>query len=240
MVRKVEVRALGVVPARGGSKGVPGKNIRPLAQRPLIVHTIEAALASDRLSRVVVTTDDDDIARVATAAGAEVPFRRPAELATDSARALPVIEHALLATEALEQGDPYDVVVMLQPTTPLRAAADIDGALELLEDSGADSVISVVDVGGHHPARMKLLEAGRLVDPPFAEAYENQPRQELVPLYLRNGAIYATRRDVLLGGSFKGADCRAWVMPQERSVNIDTEDDFRYAEWLVANALQAS
>lgn len=227
------MRSLAVVPARGGSKGVPGKNIRDLGGRPLIVHTIEAALGSARLSRVVVSTDDDGIAEVAAAAGADVPFRRPAELATDSARAVPVIQHAVGALE--DAGDePYDVVVMLQPTSPFRTPGDIDGALELLERSGADSVISVVDVGGHHPARMKFLDGDRLVDPPFAEAYENQPRQELTPMVLRNGAIYATRRSVLDAGGFKGADCRAWVMPEARSANIDTETDFRFAEWLLA------
>jgi CMP-N-acetylneuraminic acid synthetase len=227
------VRALGVIPARGGSKGVAGKNLRPLGGRPLIAHTIAAAAGSARLTRSVVSTDDDEIARVAVAHGADVPFVRPVDLATDSARSLPVLVHAL---GALERGgdEAYDVVVMLQPTTPFRTSADIDGALELLDRTGADSVISVVDVGGHHPARMKFLDGDRLVDPPFCEAEENQPRQELTPMYLRNGAIYATRRDVLLAGSFKGRDCRAWLMPAERSVNIDTTDDLRYANWLLA------
>jgi N-acylneuraminate cytidylyltransferase len=225
------MRSLGVVPARGGSKGVPRKNIRLLAGKPLIAWTIDAALAAKRLTRVVLSTDDEEIAQVARALGADVPFVRPADLSSDAARAIPVLQHALAACEAA--GDaPYDAVVMLQPTTPFRTAADLDGALELLEKSGADSVISVVDVEGHHPARMKYLEGDRLVDPPFCEAYENQPRQELRAMYVRNGAIYATRRAVLASGSLKGHDCRALVMPVERSVNIDTSLDFRYAEWL--------
>lgn len=232
----MSLRVLGVIPARGGSKGVPRKNIRPLGDKPLLAHTLEAACGS-RLTRTIVSTDDEEIADMARAHGGDVPFLRPAELATDRAGAIPTIRHALEAVEALEGEVPYDAVMMLQPTTPFRRQTDIDGAIALLEASGADSVISVIDVEGHHPARMKYLEGDRLVDPPFCEAYENQPRQELRPMYLRNGAIYLTRRDVFLSGSFKGADCRAWIMPSELSVNIDTELDFRYAEWLLREVL---
>jgi CMP-N,N'-diacetyllegionaminic acid synthase len=225
------MQVLAVIPARGGSRAVPRKNIKLLSGRPLIAYTVAAAQEARRLTRTIVSTDDDEIALVARAHGAEVPFVRPAELAGDAARSLPVLQHALAACEA-EDGRRYDAVLMLQPTTPFRTAADIDAAVELLERSGGDSVISVVDVEGHHPARMKYLEGDRLVDPPFCEAYENQPRQELRPMYVRNGAIYLTRRDVLLSGSFKGKDCRGLIMPVERSINIDTPRDFRYAEWL--------
>lgn len=230
------MRVLGVIPARGGSKGIPEKNLRAVAGVPLIVYTIRAAEHSVRLSRAIVSTDDDHIAEVAAAAGADVPFRRPARLATDEALAIDVLQHALETLEA-EGDEAYDAVVMLQPTTPFRGAADIDGAVAKLESTGADSVISVIDVGGHHPARMKYLEGDRLVDPPFAEAVENQPRQQLEPMFLRNGAIYATRRRTLLGGSLKGGDCRAWIMPRERSVNIDDLDDLSYATWLAERGI---
>lgn len=227
------MRILGVIPARGGSKGVPGKNIRLLGGKPLLAYTVAAAAGSRRLTRTLVSTDDQTIADVARDAGAEVPFLRPSELAGDSARAVPVIQHAITFAEA-EEGQRYDAVVMLQPTTPFRTTEDLDGALELLATSGSDSVISVVDVAGHHPARMKYLEGDRLLDPPFCETEENQPRQELRPMFLRNGAIYATRREVLMTrGSFKGDDCRAWIMPAERSVNIDTALDFHWAELLL-------
>ena len=227
------MRVLAIIPARGGSKGVPGKNIRDLGGKPLIAHTIECALQATRVTRTVVSTDDETIAEIARQYGADVPFMRPLDLATDRALAIPVIQHALETTERLD-GTTYDAIVMLQPTTPFRTAADLDAALELLEKSGADSVISVVDVEGHHPARMKYLDGDRLMDPPFCEAVENQPRQELRPMFLRNGAIYATRRDVVLSGSFKGEDCRGYVMPHDRSVNIDTLGDYRQAEWLLA------
>lgn len=229
---KGSCRVLGVIPARGGSKGVPRKNLRLLGGQPLIAWVIRAALNASTLTRTIVSTDDADIAEAARYLGADVPFMRPAELASDEARAIPVIQHALLEVERAE-GSSYSHVVMLQPTSPFVRPSDVDGAVQLLTRTGADGVISVVDVGGAHPARMKFMEGDRLIDPPFCEEIENQPRQELTPMYIRSGAIYATRREVLLGGSFKGRDCRAWVMPKDRSVNIDGEEDFRYAEFLL-------
>lgn len=234
------MRVLAVIPARGGSKGVPGKNIKPLGGKPLLAWTIEVALGSKRLTRTILSTDDPRIADAGRSAGVDVPFDRPKELGTDRALAIPVIRHALDTVEALERGAPYDAIMMLQPTTPFRSAADIDAAIALLETSGADSVISVTDVEGHLPQRMKYLEDGRLVDPPFNEEYENQPRQELRRMYIKNGAIYLTRRAVLLSNSFKGRDCRALVMPAERSVNIDSPMDFRFAEWLAATRPEGS
>jgi CMP-N-acetylneuraminic acid synthetase len=225
------MKILGLIPARGGSKGVPGKNIKLLAGKPLIAYSIDAAKHS-RLAKVILSTDDEAIKEVALQYGAEVPFTRPAELATDSAKSLDVAKHALMAMEQLD-GVQYDAVMLLQPTAPFRSTADIDKAIELLaQHPDADSVISVVDVEGHHPARMKYIENGRLIDPPFCEAYENQNRQELQPMYIRNGAIYLTKRDTLLSGSYKGKMCMALVMLQHRSCNIDTLHDFDYAEWV--------
>lgn len=224
------MKVLGVIPARGGSKGVKNKNIKPLAGKPLIAYTIEAANKSD-LDKVIVSTDSEEIAEVAKQHGGEVPFIRPSDLATDRAKAIPVIQHALQFFA--DEGEEFDAVMMLQPTTPFRRVEDINQAIKTLKETGADSVISVVDVKGHHPARMKYLsEGGRLIDPDFCEAYENQPRQELQPMYLRNGAIYLTRKEILDQSSFKGMDCRAQIMPDELSVNIDTELDFAYAGWV--------
>jgi CMP-N,N'-diacetyllegionaminic acid synthase len=227
------MRVLGVIPARGGSKAIPGKNIADLAGRPLIAWTAAAAHGSG-LTRTVLSTDDERIAAVGREVGLDVPFSRPAELATDSASSIDVALHALDAVT--QAGDaPYDAVMLLQPTTPFRTTEDIDAAIALLGASGADSVISVVDVGGHHPARMKRLDGDRLVDPPYAEAVENQPRQELEPLFIRNGAIYLTRVAVLRTRSFRGSDARALVMPSERSVNIDVPLDL-----LLARAIATS
>lgn len=230
------MKVLGIIPARGGSKGVPKKNIRSLAGRPLIAYTIDAAKQAKKLSHCIVSTDDEVIAQVAKDLGADVPFLRPNNLATDRAKAIPVIQHALAYMEE-KLGITFDAVLMLQPTTPFRSSEDIDNAISLLESTQADSVISVVDVEGHHPARMKYLEGDKLVDPDFCEAYENQPRQELQAMYIRNGAIYLTKRAVLLNNSFKGNDCRALLMTAEKSVNIDTILEFKYAEWLLKEIL---
>lgn len=228
------MRVLGVIPARGGSKGVPNKNLRKLRGKPLVNYTVEAAVAS-RLDRTVVSTDSPLIAEAARGSGGDVPFLRPAEIAGDEAHPMQAVLHALDAVQ--EAGDAaYDAVMMLQPTTPMRTVEDIDQAIHTLSSTAADSVISVVDVGATHPARMKYLDSGRLIDPPFCEAHENQRRQELRPMYIRNGAIYLTRAEILRRQSFKGDDCRAWVMPEDRSVNIDTLRDFAYAEWLMGQA----
>ncbi len=221
-----------MIPARGGSKGVPRKNIVHLNGRPLLAYTAVSALKSTRLNRVVLSTDDDEIAAVGRSLGLEVPFMRPGELARDETPGLAVLQHAV--TELEKRGDRFDAVFTLQPTNPLRRTDDIDGAIALLEQSGADSVIGFVDVGERHPARMKFIDAdGRVSDPPFAEAFEGQPRQDLPKLFLREGSVYVTRRDVLMSGSIKGTDCRAWLIPVDRACNIDEPFDLLMAEWLM-------
>jgi CMP-N-acetylneuraminic acid synthetase len=222
---------LGVIPARGGSKSIPRKNLVPLAGKPLIAYTIEAAKRSARLDRWIVSTDSEEIATVSRAVGAQVPFLRPAELAADTVLSLPVMQHALRALERMD-GRPYDIAVMLQPTCPFRSAADIDAAIDLLISTLADAVISVVEVGGHHPLRMKrIVDGNRLVNYVDQDEENMRPRQQLPPVYIRNGALYLTKRSVLLeDNSFTGRDCRAYVMPVERSVNIDEVHDVFLAE----------
>jgi D-3-phosphoglycerate dehydrogenase len=169
-----------------------------------------------------------------------VPFLRPKELAADDVPTLPVLQHVIRKLE--QAGEVYDAILTLQPTNPLRQVGDIDGAIELLEKSGADSVISFVDVGERHPARMKkIMPDGHVVDPPFAEAVEGQPRQQLERLYLREGSIYLTRRSVVMDqGSIKGCDCRAWIIPEERAVNIDTHLDLMLAEQIMKSQGQSA
>ncbi len=223
-------KILAIIPARGGSKGIPNKNIIDIGGNPLIKYTIDAALESKMLTHCVVSTDSDAISDVAKSCGAMVPFRRPDNLSDDKALSLPVMQHAVDFMES-DQGLLYDIVVMLQPTTPLRQAKDIDNAIKLLFDTNADSVISVVDVEGHHPLRMKRVIDGRLVNYIDQGHEDMRPRQELPPVYIRNGAIYATRRDILMKkDSFTGADSRAYVMPSDRSVNIDTHEDLLLAK----------
>jgi CMP-N-acetylneuraminic acid synthetase len=201
--------------------------------RPLLAYTADAALESRRLSRVVLSTDDPEIAQVGRDCGVEVPFLRPAELAADNTPTVPVLQDVVRRIE--QQQSPYDAIFLLQPTNPLRTAADIDGAIELLERTGADSVISFVDTGERHPARMKIIDdEGRVSDPPFAERFEGMPRQQLPKLYLREGSVYLTRRDVLMNqSSLKGKDCRAWLIPEERAWNIDSPFDLFIVEQML-------
>ena len=225
---------LAIIPARGGSKGLPRKNILELCGKPLIAWTIEEALRSRCISNLIVSTDDSEIKEVALKWGAKVPFTRPGSLSTDRAKVIPVLQHAVGFLE--EQGLVFDAVMMLQPTSPLRLAKDIEKSIAMMkDDDSCSSVISVAEVGEYHPARMKYFEEGVLIDPPFCEAYENQPRQELRPMYIRCGAIYLVKTSVLMEeNSLKGRRSLGYVMPKERSVNIDTTFDFKLAEWLMS------
>lgn len=224
------ITILGVIPARGGSKGIPRKNIRPLNGVPLIAYTIRTALACPLITDLVVTTDDPEIRNIAVAHGAQAPFLRPPELAGDHALAVPTVQHAVREMEARKHRA-YDYIVMLQPTTPLRSPQDLTEALMRLHGAGADGIISVVDVDNWHPMKMKKFVGDRLVDyepPPM----ENPPRQILPKVYMVNGAIYASRRNILMErNTFKGEVCLGYIMPAERSVNIDSEADFVFAEY---------
>lgn len=227
-------RVLGIIPARGGSKGVPRKNVRPVCGKPLIAYSIEAALAArDVLDRLIVSTDDEEIAAVAARYGAEVPFRRPAELAGDRVAMAPVLQHAVRFAEE-QEGARYAWVCLLQPTEPFRTAADIRAALALGRAGGCDSVISVVQVFAVHPMLMKRIDNGQLLPYCVAEPEGTRRQDYSPPAYMRNGAIYLTRRDVLIErGSIWGDVIRPFVMPPERSVGVDSELDMRMVELLM-------
>jgi len=223
-------KALGVIPARGGSKSVPRKNLAALNGKPMLAWTIQAAQESRLLTHFVVSSEDEEIIRVARQYGALAPFVRPSELATDEAPSLPVVQHAVREMEQ-RQEITYDYVVLLQATSPLRNGTDIDAALEKLIQTGADSVISVVRVAHHHPARMRFIVDDLLVQLPMGESREMQRRQDLPPVYIRNGAIFATRRSVVMEqNSMLGKVSRPYVMPESRSANVDTKFDFLVVE----------
>jgi CMP-N,N'-diacetyllegionaminic acid synthase len=219
------VRVLGLIGARGGSKGVPRKNLKPLGGKPLVGWAVEAGLAARTVDRVVITTDDEEIAEVARTHGADVPFMRPAELAADNSLQIDAIVHAVQTLA--EQGDAYDAVALLQPTVPLRSAADIDATVELLEASGADSAITVAEVDAYHPATYYVMGAGEELTPLLESNPAGVLRQDLTRCYWRTGAVYATRTDVLLGErSLYGARTVGHVVPLERSFNIDSPFDW--------------
>lgn len=231
------MRILGVIPARGGSKSVPRKNIAPLGGKPLIAYTIDAALASNALADVVVSTDDAEIAQVSRAHGALVPFERPADLATDAAESYGVVVHALEEMERL-RGQPYDAVMMLQPTTPLRRAEQIARAVGMLAAApDADGVVSVVDVEGWHPFRMKRLIGDRIVNY-IEQGFEDmRPRQALPKVYIRSGAIYLIRKSALLiHRMLVGPHSLGLVIDDRSAVNIDNRLDFALAELLMRDS----
>lgn len=224
-------QVVGVVPARGGSKGLPGKNLAQVAGRPLLAYTAEAARASRHLSRTIASTDDDAIAEAARQLGLDVPFRRPAMLATDTAPMLPVLQHALEAMRA--NGDDVRMLVLLQPTSPLRRGEHIDTAIELLDQTGADSVVSVVEVPHQFtPGSQLAMADGRLTS--LAEHDSVTRRQDKPRLFARNGpAVLAVRADVIAAGSLYGDDSRPLVMAPEDSLDIDTPFDLHLIELLL-------
>ena len=232
------MKILGIIPARSGSKGVPGKNVRLLNGHPLISYTIKSGLASEMITDLVVSTDSEEIQTIAIKYGAQVPFLRPAELATDTALAVPTIQHAVVEMEKIK-GFVYDYIVMLQPTSPLKTAEDIDAALnKLINNQEAEGIISVVNVDNNHPMKMKKFVSQNGVEerivnyeePPF----ENCPRQLLPPVFIVNGAMYATKRGVFINkNTFTGDYCLGHEMSPEVSINIDTEYDFLLAEYIL-------
>jgi CMP-N-acetylneuraminic acid synthetase len=224
---------LAVVTARGGSQGVPGKNIKLLGGRPLVEFTLLAAAGSARITETIVSTDSDEIARVAREAGGVVPFMRPAELAQDETGHLSVIQHALREMEA-QRGRRYDLVVTLQPTSPFRLPEDIDGTVAALLETGADSGVAVCEVvPSAHPIKAKRLDR-RLLHPYCLPEPEGLRRQDLPPAYRRSGAAYVSRRDMLLQENrFYGDRIAAHVVPASRSVDIDSPLDWAIAELML-------
>jgi CMP-N-acetylneuraminic acid synthetase len=229
------MKVLGVIAARGGSKGVPGKNLRVVGGKPLLAYSIEAARASRRLDRVIVSTEDQAIAKVARQHGAEVPFFRPAELAGDHVSLIPVAQHAMRFYDA--QGWAPDIVVSIQPTSPLLTGEDIDQAVRLLVESDCEAVVAVTEILHHHPFRALKLEGTRVL--PLTEYTSERylQKQDRPPAYGLSGGLYVRRRALLeewSGRDFAiGADPRAIVIEPERAINIDHEVDLLVFEALL-------
>ncbi len=229
------MKVLGIVTARGGSKGIPGKNLKLLAGKPLLAYTIDTARRSGALDRVILSTEDEAIATAGRDLGCDVPFIRPLDLAMDDTPHLPVIQHATRWMQERVNYQP-DAVMILQPTSPLRTAEDIAAAVALLDTSRADSVLSVNEVPVHsHPMRTLRLDdkshAVLFVSGDPVRTRINR-RQDLPPAWVMNGAIYACRTRVLFGAepSLYGNRVVAYRMPAERSISIDDLEDWHAAE----------
>lgn len=227
-------RILAVITARGGSKRVPGKNIRPIAGKPLLAWTAESVLAcKDLLHDVILSTDDEAIAAVGRTHGISVPFLRPMSLATDASGSLVVMQHA---TRFVEERDAtkMDWLLLLQPTSPLRTAEDIRHAIGLIATNNCDSIVAVSEMPTH-PVYAKKIDNDGLLRPFLLDEPEGLRRQDVKPLaYMRNGALYMTRRDILMErNTLYGERICPYIMPRERSIDIDTEIDFMLAELLL-------
>lgn len=224
-------KLLVIIPARGGSKGLPRKNLALLGGRPLVAWSIDVGLRTPSVGRVVVSTDDEEVAAVSLAAGADVPFRRPAELASDKTSSVDVVLHALTALGENGAGR-TERIVLLQPTSPLRDVSDVEGAIRLSLESDADAVVSVSEAECHPWYTVSIDPEGRLHA--MVEHPRFDRRQDLTPAFRINGAVYVVRRSTLQErNTFSPAGALAWVMPPERSVDIDRHIDLVVAEALL-------
>jgi len=225
------MKTLVVIPARGGSKGLPGKNVRPLAGLPLLAHSICCAAASGHRD-VIVSTDSPEIAEVAKAHGARVPFMRPQELASDTAAMMPVIHHALTSMEAL--GEPYDSVMLLDPTSPGRLPDDIRTAGRLLASDSEAAGVVAVSRPHFNPLWVGVTtESGRM-QPLFPEFARSSRRQDLPSFFRINGALYLWRRDYVMSGAhWAEVKMLPLEIPESRAFSIDTLEEFQMVEWLL-------
>jgi CMP-N-acetylneuraminic acid synthetase len=228
------MNVLGVTLARGGSKGIPRKNIKDVFDKPLIAHTIDAALKSNIFKSYIVSTDSQEIADIAARFGAKIPFLRPAELSGDTVWSRDALRHAVLECERIYETR-YDFVIELPCVSPLRNERHIKEAYDKLLNTGADSVISVCKMQDKHPVRMKRIIDDTIHD--FCKEFpegEGSRRQDLEPCYIRNGAIYAMTRDCIVEKfSRNGLVSRPYVMDELESVNIDSYIDLKLADLLL-------
>lgn len=220
-------RVLAMIPARGGSKGIPRKNIKSLAGKPLIAWTIEAARASRYIDRLILSSDDDEIMAVAREYGCEVPFVRPPELARDETAGIEPVLHAMTMLPG------FDYLIMLQPTSPLRTSEDIDAIIELCHQHGAASAVSVTEAD-HSPYWMYRTDTEGRLQPLLDQADRPARRQDLPDIYILNGALYiATCQELYTSRTFVNNRTVAYIMPRERSLDIDTPLDLTLCELLL-------
>lgn len=227
-------KVLGVITARGGSKGIPHKNIKKLNGKPLIYYSILSAKRSRYLTYFIVSTDDIFIANVSKKYKAQVPFMRPKHLALDSSRSLDVVKHALRWLKK-NKGMDFDYVMILQPTSPLRRALDIDNCIKKAVDTNSDSVMSVIELTDFSIKKLKIIKNDVLWPYLANEGNISQRRQSLGKVFKRNCAIYLTKVNLIKKGDLFGSVSRPYLMPPECSVDINTMADFKLAKLYLKN-----
>lgn len=233
-----DLPVLGLICARGGSKGVPGKNVRDFCGKPLIAWSVEVAKQCPEITDIVVSTDDEKIAQAARDAGAEVPFMRPETLAQDKTRQIDAIAHALAFLK--DQGREYRAVVLLQPTCPLRLPEDVSGALALMDAQNADTVITVTQEEGVMLSTFYNIAPDQQASLMFPAPQEGTLRQDYNAIYRRCGVVYVLKPDyVLETGALYGEKVCAYTVPKERSYDIDSLFDWELTEWLMEKQITA-
>jgi CMP-N-acetylneuraminic acid synthetase len=226
------MEVLGIIPARGGSKAIPRKNLALLSGKPLLAYTAAAALASKTLTRSIVSTDDEEIAQVGRSLGLQVPFLRPREISNDQAPMIEVLSHALEWVRASENYTP-EVIVLLQPTSPLRKSEHVDESVQMLINHAADTVVSVIEVPHQFtPGSLMTVLNGKLVSAIPAESVLR--RQDKPTLYARNGpAVLVVRSETIQSGRLYGDTTLPYVMSPSDSIDIDSPQDLLLAEFLL-------
>ncbi len=224
------MKIIGIIPARAGSKSIKNKNIVKINGKPLIAYTIEA-IKKSKLKNFVVSSDSKKILNIAKKCGAKNLHLRPKKYSLDSSRSIFLYKYL---KKNLEKTFDFDAIMILQPTSPLRRAIDINKSIKLFKNKNCDSVISVCSVGGAHPARMKYLNRKNYIyDTKFSEKKEGQNRQELQETYIKNGAIYLFKKNNLKMNTIKGKRALAMIMPRNLSVNIDDSFDLEISRLLL-------
>ncbi len=227
------MKILGLIPARKGSKGVKGKNMRKLRGKPLLEYTLDSAKKSNVLDDILLSTDCIEMLNLGEKYKCLNNGLRPSRLSSDESLTIDVVLHELI--ELSKKNYHYDAIILLQPTCPLRTSQMINDAIKIFTEHKAESLISVVNVGGYHPLRMKLVHENQLYNYIDTGIEDMRPRQELPPVYIRNGAIYISKTENLLESKqFGGGKCVPFIMDEAESVNIDSERDMIYAELLLS------
>jgi CMP-N-acetylneuraminic acid synthetase len=225
-------KILAVITARGGSKGIPRKNIKELAGKPLIEYTVNVAKKSKVITDLILSTDDQEIADICKNLGVDVPFLRPSKLANDKATHLEVMRHALQFMEEKYKVK-FDYTIILQPTSPFRLVEDIDNTIKKMIDLGSDSAVSITEIEENHPIKIKKFENDRVSSFCFEEK-EGTRRQDLPIAYKRSGAVYAMKRDLIINeNKLYGDFVAGYVIPNERSIDIDNPRDWILAKYML-------